>query len=261
MLRQAMRTFVILVAAAALTLASLWLIQRRLIYLPDPSTPPAPAGVEVVEIVTDDGLGLAAWWVLGRTPEVAVAVFNGNAGHRAHRLGLAEAIADRGPSVLLVDYRGYGGNPGSPSQDGLVKDARAVGEWLTARDLDRFVYLGESLGGGPAAALASELPPHALVLRSPFPDLASVGRIHYPFIPMSLLLRDRFEVSEWLTFVDAPVTVVAGSDDRIVPLRLSAQVAEAAGADLVIVEGADHNDPALGRGPLLIDAIVAAAGD
>ncbi|CAN5891828.1 alpha/beta hydrolase [soil metagenome] len=248
----------ILAAVVVLAVLSLWLFQRRLIYLPDRSTPTAPAGVEVVTLRTDDEVELTAWWVPGSVTDAAVAVFPGNAGHRAHRLPLAEAIAANGPSVLLVDYRGYGGNPGSPSEDGLVMDARSAGRWLAGRGLARVVYLGESLGSGPATALAAEQPPHALVLRSPFPDLAAVARIHYPFVPASLLLRDRFGVSEWLAAIDAPVTVVAGSADRVIPLRLSEEVARVAGVEPIVVEGADHNDPALGWGRTLIETVLEA---
>jgi pimeloyl-ACP methyl ester carboxylesterase len=239
----------------------LWVFQRQLIYLPDRSAPePPPAPVEEVELTTDDGLELSAWFVpADGEPATTVLVTSGNAGNRALRLPLAEGLAGRGHAVLLLEYRGYGGNPGSPSEEGLVADARAAADHLDERDdvdPDRVAYLGESIGTGVAAALAAERPPPAgLVLRSPFPSLADVARVHYPFVPAGTLLRDRFETLDALDGHDGPTLVVAGSDDSIVPADASREVAEVVGADLVVVPDADHNDRALLDGDRYLDAV------
>ena len=96
--------------------------------------------------------------------------------------------------MLLFDYRGYGGNPGSPSEEGLARDVRAARQFLTDEGVpgERLLYYGESLGAAVVAELATEHSPAGLVLRSPFTDLASVGQIHYPFLPVRALLKDRF---------------------------------------------------------------------
>ena len=157
---------------------------------------------------------------------------SGNAGHRGYRAPLAEALHEAGLSVLLFDYRGYGGNPGSPSEEGLALDVRAARDFLI-EDVDvppeRLLYLGESLGAAVVTELATEHPPAGLVLRSPFVDLASVAAVHYPFLPARALLRDRFPVAEQLAGVEVPTTVVYGSADSIVPPEQSRAVAEAAG--------------------------------
>jgi hypothetical protein len=163
--------------------------------------------------------------------------------------------------VLLFDYRGYGGNPGSPSEAGLARDVRAARRFLVEEagfPPDRLLYFGESLGTAVVTELATEHPPAGLVLRSPFIDLASVGQVHYPFLPVRTLLRDRFPLAEHLAQVEAPVVVVYGDADSIVPPSQSRTVAEAAPnlARLVKVAGAEHNDPSLLNGKLLIDAIV-----
>ena len=122
--------------------------------------------------------------------------------------------------MLLLDYRGYVGNPGSPSEDGLLADARAARAYLLSRaDVDpaRLVYFGESLGAAVAVALAAEHPPAALILRSPFTSLADIAAVHYPFLPAGLMLRDRYESIERIGRVRAPLLVVAGQRDRIVP--------------------------------------------
>jgi uncharacterized protein len=236
-----------------------WSLQRHLIYLPDAGVPPVPDGVEVVRFDTPDGLRLEAWWVPARGEPVAtVLVTPGNAGNRALRMPLADGLAARGHEVLLLDYRGYGGNPGRPAEDGLLVDATAARAALLERDedvADRLAYLGESIGTGVAAALAAEHPPAALALRSPFPRLADVAATHYPFLPVRTLLRERFETLDHLATVEVPMLVVAGGADDIVPTRLSREVAEATGAEYVEVAGAGHNDRHLLDGAEYLDAV------
>jgi fermentation-respiration switch protein FrsA (DUF1100 family) len=253
---------------AALFLTVLWLGQRRLIYFPlAPSVSPAAAvapGATDASFETDDGLVLRGWFF---PPEIqsaggAVLVFPGNAGSREFRVPLARGFARRGLSVLLVDYRGYGGNPGSPTETGLSRDARAAQAWLASRgDVDpaRIAYFGESLGAAVAVELATERPPAALVLRSPFTSLVDVGRVHYPWLPVGLLLRDRYPSIERIAGVECPVMVIAGERDSIVPERLSRRVFDAAGHPakrFFSIPGADHNDLELAVGQAMIDEIV-----
>jgi uncharacterized protein len=236
-----------------------WGLQRQLIYLPTGADPVPPGHVEEVTLPTADGLELTAWHVTPEEEPVAtVLVLPGNAGDRSLRLPLAEGLVARGHAVLLVDYRGYGGNPGSPDEAGLRMDALAARDHLLGRedvDADRLVYLGESLGSGVAAALAGEHPPAALVLRSPFGELADVGRAHYPILPVRTLLWDRFETREHLADHDGPVLVVAGGQDAIVPTELSAEVARAVDAEYRELEGVDHNDRELLDGEGYLDAV------
>jgi uncharacterized protein len=242
-------------------------LQRRLIYFPFPAeVPPAAAvvaGAREVTLRTVDSLALGAWLVEPGEPGrgVAVLVANGNAGNRSLRAPLARALASAGLAVLLFDYRGYGGNPGRPSEQGLARDVRAAHRFLLEEaELapSRLLYYGESLGAAVVTELATEHPPAGLVLRSPFVDLASVGRIHYPFLPVRTLLRDRYPLADHLAGVQVPTTVVYGSRDSIVPPEQSHAVAAAAGGETRLVEiaGADHNDLALLEGEQLIEAVV-----
>ena len=258
------------VLIAGVVTGLLWAFQRHLIYLPyGGSLPPAATvleGARDVELHTDDGLRLGGWLVRprGRDRGVAVLVASGNAGNRGLRVPLARALADRGLTVLLFDYRGYGGNPGHPSETGLALDVRAAHRYLAEQAgfaAGRQVYLGESLGAAVVTELATEHPPGALVLRSPFTDLASVGERHYPFLPVRRLLRDRFPVAEQVARIRVPVTVIYGTGDATVPPEQSRAVAAAAGGPVrsIPVAGADHNDPALVDGAAVVDAVLAAA--
>jgi fermentation-respiration switch protein FrsA (DUF1100 family) len=258
----------VLVVAVIVTLTALaWLFQRRLIYFPDdgpvPSAGSVIAGAEDVTLHTGDGLELDAWFVPADKPDrgVVVLVAHGNAGDRAGRAPLAAALAERGLGVLLFDYRGYGGNPGSPSEAGLALDARAAYEHLvTDRGVQpaRLIVFGESLGAGVVTELATEHPTAGVVLRSPFVDLAAVGRAHYPFLPVRQLLRDDFPVADQVADLEAPVVVVYGAADSIVPPDQSRAVAGSAGnlRNVVEIPGADHNDAVLVHGGPVVDAVV-----
>ncbi|MFL5821309.1 MAG: alpha/beta hydrolase [Solirubrobacteraceae bacterium] len=247
--------------------ADLWGLQRRLVYFPSRApVPPAGeviAGARDVTLTTDDGLELGAWVVTARRHDrgVAVLVANGNAGDRSMRAPLAAALADAGLAVLLFDYRGYGGNPGSPTETGLALDGRAAQRSLVEEagvPRERLLYYGESLGTAVVTELATEQPPAGLVLRSPFVDLASVGRVHYPFLPIGRLLLDRYPLADHLAEVGVPVTVIYGARDSIIPPEQSLAVARTARGPtrVVRVEGADHNDPALLAGPELVTSVV-----
>ena len=254
------------VVVLTLLVGLLWTFQRSLIYLPDDgpvgAAGPLLPGARDVTLTTDDGLHLAAWYLPAEAPDAAtVLVANGNGGHRGLRAPLARALSGEGLSVLLFDYRGYGGNPGSPSEAGLALDVRAARDFLVADagvPQERLLYFGESLGAAVVTELATEHPPAGLVLRSPFVDLPSVGRVHYPFLPVGLLLRERHPVARDIATVRVPTTVVYGSGDTIVPPEQSRSVAGAAAQlhRVVEVPGADHNDPVLLDGPEVVGAVV-----
>ncbi len=255
----------VLVLLAGTVVVMLWALQRQLVYFPD-STPVPPAetavaGARDVTLRTADGLELGAWFVPAsgsRDTGMAVLVAPGNGGNRAGRAGFAEELGRRGLAVLLMDYRGYGGNPGSPSEDGLAADADAAVVALQELGYPphRVVYFGESLGSAVVAALQARHPPAGVVVRSPFTELADVGAHHYPWLPVRALLRDRFPVAEHLGASEVPLTVVYGDRDSVVPTVLSARVADHAPSlvERLVIAGADHNDPVM-FGPRVADAV------
>jgi fermentation-respiration switch protein FrsA (DUF1100 family) len=188
-----------------------------------------------------------------------VIVFNGNAGNRAYRAVLGDALRANGCSVLLFDYRGFGENAGAPTETGLAADARAARAYAIARPGagPGLVYFGESLGTAVATRLASEHAPAALILRSPFASMAEVGRFHYPLLPVGWLLRDRFASIDHIRQVRSPLLVIAGSRDRIIPIEHTRRLYEAAVSPkkLVVVADADHNDRELLDGKQMMEAI------
>jgi hypothetical protein len=263
--RSRRRLGLVLVLLVGVAVAVLTALQRQLIYFPDSTNVP-PAGDVIgaardLTLHTSDGLALGAWFVPADADSdlrLAVLVAPGNGGNRSGRAGLATELSRRGLAVLLMDYRGYGGNPGSPSEGGLAKDVMAAALALDALGYpaERTIYFGESLGTGVVTALQARRTPVGMVLRSPFTELADVGAHHYPWLPVRLLLQDRFQVTELLSGSGVPVTVIYGDRDSIVPSELSARVADEAPslAERVVIRGADHNDEVM-FGPRVADAV------
>lgn len=236
-------------------------MQRSFLYFPLSKGPPPIAsvlpGAKEVRFTTADGIELAGWFRAGPPESITVLVLNGNAGDRSHRAPLATALHREGFGVLLMDYRGYAGQGGTPSEEGLAADARAALEHLRSwREVDprRIAYFGESLGAAVAIRLAVEQPPFALVLRSPFTSLEDMARLHYPWLPIGPLLVERYDSIGAIGKVRARILVVAGTRDGIVPIEHSRRLFDAANDPkrLVEIDGADHNDLALLAGDQLV---------
>jgi fermentation-respiration switch protein FrsA (DUF1100 family) len=223
-----------------------------LVYFPDRQHYGDPGDVGLaftdLTIPTDDGERLHGWWIPARARPARghVLFFHGNAGNVSHRLEHARALTAAGLDLLLVDYRGYGRSTGRPSEAGLYRDARASLAALRAGgqvDPARVVYMGESLGGAVALWLALQDPPAGLVLQSTFTSLRDMARVHYPWAP-SALVGDGFPSLERIRQLQAPVLILHGDADDIVPVAQGRALHAAAPEPrrLEVVAGAGHND-------------------
>jgi fermentation-respiration switch protein FrsA (DUF1100 family) len=197
--------------------------QRSLMYFPDRTrTAPAAAGfpqADEIVLTTSDGERVIVWHVVPRGDKPVVLYFHGNGGAldlRAERF--ARIVAD-GTGLVALSYRGYGGSTGRPSEAGLLRDAQAVYAFAAARyPAERLVLFGESLGSGVAVALAAEHQVGKVVLEAPFTSAADVGAAAYPFLPVRLLMHDQFRSDERIGKVTAPVLVLHGARDTVVPI-------------------------------------------
>ncbi len=231
----------ILIGAAfgyGVLVGGMYLFQRSLLYHPGgPSGSPADAGVPEmtpVDLGTADGLTLTSWFRAADPGRPTIVFFQGNAGHIGNRGFKARGFLDAGYGLLLTGYRGYGGNPGSPTEEGLYADGRAALAFLADRGVapGELILYGESLGTGIAVHLAAEMaadePAGGLVLETPFSSIADVAASNYPFIPARWLVKDRFDSAAKIARVDAPVFIFHSRDDRVIPVRFGERLFEAA---------------------------------
>lgn len=238
---------------------------NALLYLPSPVIEQTPASAGLVyrdlELETDDGERLHGWWVQRRAAwRGHVLLCHGNAGNVGDRVVHAAILSHAGFDVLLFDYRGYGNSSGRPSERGTYRDARAALAGLLRQpgvDPARVFYLGESLGGAIALELALAHPPAGLVLLSAFTSVRDMSRVHYGLIPVAAV-PDAYPSLRRIGDLRAPLLVLHGEDDTIVPVEQGRALFEAAPEPkrLHVVAGVGHNDIVSLAGALLAQEIV-----
>lgn len=206
---------------------------------------------EDVELLTDDGVRLHAWWVPAPLKESGAArrsvlFCHGNAGNISHRTESVGVFHKLGLNVLIFDYRGYGRSAGRPTERGTYLDAEAAWKHLVevrgARP-ERTVLFGRSLGGAVAARTAEAHPPGALILESTFTSLPDMGAELYPWLPVRLLSRYRYRSSDLVPAMKCPVLVIHSPEDELVPYAHGRRLFETAPGPKTFLEiGGDHNN-------------------
>ncbi len=240
--------WIVLVAVVLLGVpAAAWFAQDRLIFFPQPivSTAHLPADAEPLEIVATDGTRLRGWMRgASATPAPVVLYFGGNAEEVSGTL--ADSRWPRDWGIVAINYRGYGESEGAPGESALVADALAIYDRIAARpdvDARRIVAFGRSLGTGVAVKLAAARPVAGAILVSPYDSLVELGRTHYPWLPVSWLLRHRFDSAADARRVQVPLLAIVADDDTIVPRERSQALYDAwAGPkSWLVVPATDHN--------------------
>jgi hypothetical protein len=229
----------LLALAYAALCAYLFVAQRSMIYFPTPPSSGVPAQPLTLAV---DG-ATVQHWLVPRQSRRALIYFGGNAEDTGWSVAqFAAAIDDR--TLVFAQYRGYGGSSGAPSESALIADAIALFD-LLARDHDDIAVVGRSLGSGVAVQLAARRPVTSLVLVTPFDSLVAVGQAAMPWLPVSLLARDRYESTRIAQEVTARTLLLVAEADRIVPPRHAQALFDAfpsGRAELTRVTGAGHND-------------------
>jgi hypothetical protein len=230
------------------------MIERTFIYFPERrlAATPADLGLEFEDLRfrAADGTRLHGWLVPGGG-EHPLLWFHGNAGNIGDRVALlCDLHRELGVSIFILEYRGYGDSEGTPSEAGLYLDAEAALNTLAERlaiPAGRVVLFGQSLGAAVGVELASHHPPAGLILESPFTSVADMAKHHYPWLPIWPLLRSRFDSLARIASVSAPLLLIHGADDEIVPPRIGEKLFAAAPEpkQLLLIAGAGHNDAAL----------------
>ena len=242
-------------ALAALSVYALvglaaYLGQRRLMYFPDRArTMPVQAGLVGVEervLKTPDGARVVAWYGKARPGQPTLLYFHGNAGSLVNRAPRVERFMAQGWGVYMMTYRGYGGSTGSPTETANVADARLAYGALVLEGVEpaSIILYGESLGSGIAVRLATERPVGGVVLDAPYTSIVDVAAQAYPFLPVRALIVDRYETTKYIAQVRAPILILHGERDMVIPVAMGREVFRLANEPkrLVTFANGGHSD-------------------
>ena len=237
----AVRIYLVVVLAA-------FFLKEMILFQPSRVVDQTPSAIgleyESVSIAASDGITLSGWFVLAKNARAVVLFFQGNAGNISNRLATLSRFHDLGLSTLIIDYRGYGESSGRASIRGVQRDAAAAWEWLLKRGYSekKIIVFGRSLGGAVAADLARTVTPGALILESTFSSLADIGHRLVPFLPMSLIVGNRFNSVKNLKNFNNPVLVIHSREDDVVAFKYGRKLYESLSAPKEFLEiSGDHN--------------------
>ena len=216
---------VIIIAGAYIIFAgSLFIFQSHYIYYPVRvlSTDPGSIGLnfESVSFETTDGVKLSGWFIPGENAKGVILFCHGNAGNISHRLESIQIFHRLGLDIFIFDYRGYGQSEGNPTEQGIYQDAEAAWRYLTEErqvNPSKITVFGRSLGGAVASWLAQRHTPGTLILESAFTSLPDIAATVYPYLPVRLLLRSKYNTAEYLGRINCPVLIVHSRNDEIMP--------------------------------------------
>lgn len=231
-------------AAYVLVVACLYIFQRQLIFQtlangPIVQQPDAPAPFVNVDVITPDGIALRGWHKKAQPNFPTIIYFHGNADNLEKTLHYHDLLTDKGFGLLLTSYRGYSGNKGHPSEKGVYEDAQTFMDAIIKSGVkeDDIIIYGFSLGTGVASEMATRYPrAKALVLGAPFTSLSDAASPKYPYVPVSYLIRDKFDNLSKIKNVAMPTLIVNGTDDEVFSHELGERLAKAASKDLVTFE-------------------------
>jgi len=220
----------IVIACYLLVVIFVFFYQRNLLYHPfenNYNTEEANFSYEEIFIPTSDGKKLKAWFhKKDLKKKKTLLFFHGNAGNLTNRIYKLNLIKDLDINFLIVAYRGFSGNEGKPTEEGLYQDARDTISWLNQQEIEdkQIVIYGESLGTGVSAEVAQNKKFAGIILESPFTSMVEAGKHYYFYLPVSLLLKDRYETIKKLKNIKIPILVMHGERDRIVPFHMGLEV-------------------------------------
>ncbi|ARG98687.1 alpha/beta hydrolase [Legionella micdadei] len=231
-----------------ITLLLMYLLQRHLIYFPAKEMPQRiqfhADDMGQLQLLTPDGLYLNAWYKPASENQPTILYLHGNAGHIGYRMPLVRQFLADGFGVLLLEYRGYGGNKGNPSEEGLYMDGRTAMHFLQGKGVaaHHLVLYGESLGTAVATKMASEFPACAVILQSPLASLAAVARYHYPWVFIEPW--DKFDSLVRIANINTPLLILHGEQDQIIPFAQGLSLYNQANKPkrLIILKNKGHND-------------------
>lgn len=243
------KLLIFLVVLYGTLVGGLYFQQKKLVYLGDPERVDPKTilpSVEEVTIERPGGVQVLGWYQAARAGKPTLLYFHGNGGNVSYRSNRFQIAGQAGFGLLMMSYRGYGGSGGEPGEADNTADAQAFYDWLRSRDVaaSDIVVLGESLGSGVAVPIAASNDVRAVILQTPFTSLVDVAAGHYPWAPVRLALTERYNSLKRIAKIDAPLLIVHGTADRVVPYASGRGLFDAAvdPKEFVSIEGAGHNN-------------------
>ena len=215
-------------------LISTYIFQRNLLYHPTENNYSGDqilVSIEKVKINTQDGIELMSWYHNKNVNNYKTILFlHGNAGSLENRIHKINHFKDMNVNFLLVAWRGFSGNKGKPTEKGLYEDARSAVTWLKSRGVreNNIIVYGESLGTGVATEIAQNKNFAGIILESPFTSMIDAGKDKYPYLPVRLLLKDRYESNKKIKNINSPILIMHGKVDNIVPFHMGKKMYELA---------------------------------
>ncbi len=243
-----LRFFIRLAIIYVFVVVGIYFLQRHMLYYPDKKKPDIArarlAGAREITLKTNDNLQLLSWYIPPQGNKPIMVYFHGNSGHIGYRASIVAPYVHAGNGVLLLEYRGYGSNPGKPTEAGLYQDVVAAMDFIDKNRKNHCIILyGESLGNAPAMYAASQYVVNGAILQSAFSSIEDVAKKHYPFLPVSWLLKDKYDVIGRMDDIHTPLLFLHGTKDRIVPINFGKKLYDAANEPkrFVYFKGASHN--------------------
>ena len=211
----------------------MYIFQRTFMYHPNvKNTDPTSIqfNYEEVFIQSNKDIQLRSWFSHSPNNKKTILFFHGNAGELHARVYKLNKFSEMNLNFLIISWRGFSGNNGKPTEKGLYQDANKAVEWLEQKGINKkdIILYGESLGTGVATELAQDNSFAGIVLESPFTSIADAAKIYYPYLPIDLLIKDRYDSLKKIKNINIPILIMHGKKDDVVPFKMGIELFEKA---------------------------------
>tara|TARA_A100001011_G_scaffold407_1_gene523 strand:- start:1884 stop:2684 length:801 start_codon:yes stop_codon:yes gene_type:complete len=223
-----------LILAYVIVIIFVYLYQRNLLYHPSENNyqdAKIQFNYEEIFIKVDEKIKLKSWIIKKDFIKFkTLVIFHGNAGHLSNRIYKINELNKLDINILLISWRGFSGNKGSPTEKNLYQDAESAIKWLNEQKIDnkKIILYGESLGSGVAIEMAKKNNFNSIILESPFTSIENSAKIYYPYLPVRLLLKDKYDSISKIKMVNTPILIMHGKMDDIVPFSMGKELFEKA---------------------------------